>query len=105
MQAVPPLTVTPATLATPATCASAALFSLRQLFSRQSPELLHYGASPRSLASPPGLVIDSSAPRSPADWKELLPRLNGRAGVSRENSLEPGDTTKSDAATATYALV
>lgn len=95
----PPLKLTPGTQTTLASTA------LPSLFSRQSPGLLHYGSSPCSLATPPGLVIDSSALRSPADWKVLLQRLNGRAGASRENTLEPSGTTKSDAATATYALV
>lgn len=52
---------------------------------------------------PQGLVIDSTALSSPADWKDLPRRLNGRAGASGENSLEPSGATKSDAASASYA--
>lgn len=105
---VPPLTLTPATPETPAapaTSASTAPLSLHQLFSQQRHGLLHYGASLCSLASPPGLVIDSTALSSPANWKGLLQKLKGHAGASRENSLEPSGINKSDAATATYALL
>lgn len=63
------------------------------------------GLSALSGKPPQGLVIDSTALSSLADWKDLLPRLSRHAGASEENSLEPSGTAKSDAASATYALV
>lgn len=80
---VPPLTLTPATPETPAapaTSASTAPLSLHQLFSQQRHGLLHYGASLCSLASPPGLVIDSTALSSPGQLERLAAETQRTCG-------------------------